>query len=76
MLPPHVYLKVIQLVEQNITGGLFADNAFLECMDVIFVGLYLRGSVAGQGGGAVLSGLCCDEGAGAWEGVASGWFVL
>ncbi len=37
-----VYLKVTELVKEHVTAGTFKDNAFLERMDVIFAGLYLR----------------------------------
>ncbi|MFF2014067.1 DUF5995 family protein [Streptomyces sp. NPDC058195] len=38
----HMYLKVTKLVKDNVTSGTFGDNAFLERMDVLFAGLYLR----------------------------------
>ncbi|MFE7466257.1 DUF5995 family protein, partial [Streptomyces sp. NPDC057499] len=46
----HMYLKVTKLVKDNITSGTFGDNAFIERMDVIFAGLYLRNVDADQAG--------------------------
>ncbi|MEV7872738.1 DUF5995 family protein [Streptomyces sp. NPDC088124] len=37
-----MYLKVTELVKRNVTEGTFQDSAFLERMDVIFAGMYLR----------------------------------
>lgn len=38
----HMYLKVTELVKRNVTDGTFADSVFLERLDVLFAGLYLR----------------------------------
>ncbi|MEU8763848.1 DUF5995 family protein [Streptomyces sp. NPDC048659] len=46
----HVYLKVTELVLKNITSGTFADGPFLERMDVVFAGLYLRNVDAARAG--------------------------
>jgi hypothetical protein len=46
----HMYLKVTELVKQNITEGTFSDGPFLERMDVIFAGLYLRNVDAADAG--------------------------
>ncbi|MFI0723692.1 DUF5995 family protein [Streptomyces sp. NPDC021224] len=46
----HVYLRVTELVKENITEGTFSDGPFLERMDVIFAGLYL-GNVAAAAAG-------------------------
>ncbi|MEV8455368.1 DUF5995 family protein [Streptomyces sp. NPDC052095] len=46
----HMYLKVTKLVKENITAGTFGDAAFLERMDVIFAGLYLRNVDADRAG--------------------------
>jgi hypothetical protein len=45
-----MYLKVTQLVAQNITDGFFGDGAFMERMDVIFAGLYFRNVEAARAG--------------------------
>jgi hypothetical protein len=37
-----MYLRVTELVGQNIVEGFFEDPAFLERMDVIFAGLYFK----------------------------------
>ncbi|MET8546158.1 DUF5995 family protein [Kitasatospora sp. NPDC004799] len=37
-----VYLKVTKLVKEHVTAGTFQDPAFLERMDVIFAGRYLK----------------------------------
>ncbi len=46
----HIYLKVTELVKQNVTTGTFQDSAFLERMDVIFAGIYLRNVDAAKAG--------------------------
>ncbi|MGW6918236.1 DUF5995 family protein [Kitasatospora sp. NPDC054939] len=43
-----VYLKVTKLIKDHVTAGTFKDNAFLERMDVIFAGLYLRNAEAAR----------------------------
>jgi hypothetical protein len=48
-----MYLKVTELVKQNLTEGFFADNAFVERMDVIFANLYLANIDADAAGRAV-----------------------
>ncbi|MGW2486042.1 DUF5995 family protein [Streptomyces sp. NPDC001606] len=45
-----MYLKVTRLVKENVGAGTFKDNAFLERMDVIFAGLYLRNVDAAAAG--------------------------
>lgn len=42
-----MYLRVTELVGQNITDGFFADPVFLERMDVLFAGLYFKAVDAG-----------------------------
>jgi hypothetical protein len=37
-----MYLRVTELVGQNIVDGFFEDPAFLERMDVLFAGLYFK----------------------------------
>lgn len=37
-----MYLRVTELVGQNIVDGFFADPAFLERMDILFAGLYFK----------------------------------
>ncbi|MEU0932952.1 MULTISPECIES: DUF5995 family protein [unclassified Embleya] len=49
----HMYLKVTELVKEKVTAGSFKDNAFLERMDVIFAGLYLRNVEAAKAGRSV-----------------------
>lgn len=48
-----MYLKVTKLVKENVTEGVFQDNAFLERMDVLFAGLYLRNVDAAKAGRGV-----------------------
>ncbi|MFJ3794359.1 DUF5995 family protein [Kitasatospora sp. NPDC090091] len=45
-----VYLKVTKLVKEHVTVGTFKDNAFLERMDVIFAGHYLKNVDAAKAG--------------------------
>ncbi|MER7580941.1 DUF5995 family protein [Kitasatospora sp. NPDC097691] len=45
-----VYLKVTKLVKEHVTAGTFKDPAFLERMDVIFAGHYLKNVDAAKAG--------------------------
>jgi hypothetical protein len=47
-----MYLRVTELVGQNIVDGFFEDPAFLERMDVLFAGLYFDAVDAAQAGTA------------------------
>ncbi|NUT50346.1 MAG: hypothetical protein HOV94_24020 [Saccharothrix sp.] len=45
-----MYLRVTELVGQNIVEGFFADAEFLERMDVVFAGLYFDAVEAARAG--------------------------
>src|SRR5687768_10644923 len=45
-----MYLRVTELVGQNIVEGFFADAEFLERMDVVFAGLYFDAVDAARAG--------------------------
>jgi hypothetical protein len=47
-----MYLRVTELVGQNIVAGFFQDPEFLERMDVIFAGLYFKAVDAAEAGSA------------------------
>ncbi|MFJ4095085.1 DUF5995 family protein [Kitasatospora sp. NPDC089913] len=45
-----MYLRVTELVGAKLTDGFFQDSAFIERMDVIFAGLFLRNVDAAKAG--------------------------
>jgi hypothetical protein len=44
----HLYLRVTEAVAAAITAGVFVDRAFMERLDVIFAGYYLRAVHPGE----------------------------
>ncbi|WP_220140329.1 DUF5995 family protein [Kitasatospora acidiphila] len=48
-----MYLRVTELVAASLAENYFADGAFIERMDVIFAGLYLRNVEAAKAGNPV-----------------------